>query len=492
MQAVLSACPLWLVLLGALCSLSEGLHLVSLPLCPLFTLCLPSARKCPHYTSDAPCGSVRIFVVPLPSDGLIFARCAFDYHAMSLAGSFFSAAIAARQVTLIDQWPMSRHTHSYKVCGEDCTIQVCPACPEKAHTVGSVVSSTLATALNSGPETTTLSELLITLPECGHVFTVKALDSICAMTDHYIQDDATGMWKGLKTPPSDFLRPPLCPACNSAITSPRYGRVFKRANLDILERSVASGMSRTLNTIRAQMLRLSKQSLLTELKLAAATVAVKKSLASSKRCLQKQTAFLKTVRRSPVPELALDPADSTLHAIFAGEAQAWRSILGGLLSIYSRCVKVADTRSAHRRAGEIPNTYLRHTGTGMDVRGLHAMPVRSARIDTGFPPPRADARFAVEAIWVSVEVRFLLAELTTAWLEALQQRRVKYPAGNQRAWASYIAFVLKSCAIDADLALTTASKSESHRQVTKSTLLKMRVELEQFRFNLEKRSVIGQ
>ncbi|KZT72216.1 P-loop containing nucleoside triphosphate hydrolase protein [Daedalea quercina L-15889] len=418
----------------------------------------PCTWQCTHYTCDVPCGSV---CTRLPCD----KRCE----------------------------KLLRCGHRCpSVCGEDCSIQVCPLCldeeTKETMVVDFIMQSTLA-MLN--PEGDALDELLITLPACRHVFTVETLDGICALHEYYMRDEANGRWKELRAPPSGFLKPPACPTCRSAITAPRYGRVFKRADLDILENNVASHMSRSLGHFQGDVDALSKDQLVTRLQEAATKATVQKHPASIKLCQKKQTALLKSTRYSPVPRSALDPANAELHAISAGEAQLWKKCTQKLLNAYSGLVNVASTRSAHLQAWEASFSYLYQKemdSAAQDPihapRNPHEFAMRAARMGVGLPQPRADKRFVVEAIWTSITLRLLLVELTMAWSEALQKRG-KYPADNRRAWATYTSFVLRSCTADTDIASTIASESESHRQVTKSALLQMRVDLEQFRFNLE-------
>ena len=90
-----------------------------------------------------------------------------------------------------------------------------------------------------------VSEKLITL-ECGHIFTVEMLDDHCSMSEYYEIDPMTGRYITPKAPPVEYRMPPTCPTCRGPITSPRYGRVTKRANLDILEQNVANNMSKRL------------------------------------------------------------------------------------------------------------------------------------------------------------------------------------------------------------------------------------------------------
>ena len=83
------------------------------------------------------------------------------------------------------------------------------------------------------PEQGTLDERIITNPDCRHVFTVETLDGHCSMSDYYEQG-TDGEWKALKLPAPGYKKPPTCPTCRTAIRTPRYGRIYKRADLDIL------------------------------------------------------------------------------------------------------------------------------------------------------------------------------------------------------------------------------------------------------------------
>ncbi len=92
-----------------------------------------------------------------------------------------------------------------------------------------------------------VAERLIKLA-CGHIYTVETLDGHCNMSDYYEQDPM-GVFTATKAPPVNFQNPPSCPTCRGPITALRYGRVTKRANLDILEQNVASTMSSALENV---------------------------------------------------------------------------------------------------------------------------------------------------------------------------------------------------------------------------------------------------
>src|SRR6266545_1649391 len=132
------------------------------------------------------------------------------------------------------------------VCGEDCSLQVCPKCApteKKDQVVDLILSRTLSEVV---PGLGDLDELVITNPSCGHVFTVETLDGLTALRSFYSRDQEDTKWTGLKAP-LGVVQPPTCPSCRASITCNRYGRITKRANLDILERNVASHMSQLLD-----------------------------------------------------------------------------------------------------------------------------------------------------------------------------------------------------------------------------------------------------
>ncbi|KAH9931167.1 P-loop containing nucleoside triphosphate hydrolase protein [Epithele typhae] len=306
------------------------------------------------------------------------------------------------------------------VCGEDCSLQICPQCAtedRRADIVDLVMQTTLG---DIDFESENTDELLITLPGCGHVFT-------------YYRRDNQGKWIGLQAPPEGFKQPPACPTCRTAITAPRYGRIVKRADLDILENN-------SLKAVHAKLAAVSKDAL-------AAQADAKPSKLSTKefKALQlEQTALLRKVRATPLSLQEIDPLNAKLHGLPVEEARAWKKL---------DAASSTKLRPAHTHAWEASYTYLYQkemdeiaANPTTAPRNPNEYAMRVARLKVGQPPPRADKRFLVETFW-----------LATAWLET------EYPPNNRRMWASY--------------ALDITRASESHRQEAST--------LEQFRFNVQ-------
>lgn len=341
-----------------------------------------------------------------------------------------------------------------------------------------------------------LDEILITLPVCGHIFTVETLDGICDMKEFYRRDGPDGEWLGFVDPPTDFRKPPTCPTCRTAITSYRYGRIFKRADLDILENNVASQMSHSLAKIHALIGSLSNAAIENGVTMAAGRTKVTHASLRAKVLKSRnkaQAALLKETqaRKVLVPSGALDPANQKFHSVAPSAAKAWLGVTSELLDIYAQAQQIAETRSAHVNAWEAAFSCLYEQEMTASLEGPahaprrpaeHAM--RVAMMKVGQPPPRADKRFLVEAFWVTLDLRFQLATLAQTWLEAGGSRKASYAAEQLQTWATYVAFILRTCSQDAQITFEIADQSRSHRQAVKTVLYCMRAELEQFRFNV--------
>lgn len=380
------------------------------------------------------------------------------------------------------------------MCGEPCDVQICHNCApeEKLAQVADLILQRPLSDID--PDMSTLDELLITIPSCGHTFTVETLDGHCGMTEFYKQAQ-NEQWSGLEVP-AGFTRPPTCPTCRSVIRTPRYGRVYKRADLDILERNVAAQMSRRLgetqNLVDAFTLAEKKASLA---RTSLSFVLNQKDKSTSPKLLdaQKRTrdAILKSGSGVPVPQTYISPANTKLHSISSDVLGIWRKAMHELLQAYKEAQDVAETRSAHAEAWEAAVSQLfqcelesiKGKAAISDRPDVHAM--RLAKLQVGQPRPLADRRFHVEAFWLTIHIRLTMIDLVQVWLQEIFKRNSSFAKKSQsRSWAIYVSFLFDSCTRDAKIALDIAKNSGARRQITRTTLHQMRIELEQFRFNL--------
>ncbi|KAG9309778.1 hypothetical protein JVU11DRAFT_10152 [Chiua virens] len=422
----------------------------------------PCTWSCAHYTCPVPCGSV---CARLPCD----RRC-------------------EKLLQCGHRCP--------SVCGEDCTIQVCPLCvseDKQMQVADLILQRTLG---DIDPDFESLDELLITIPSCRHTFTVETLDGHCGMTDFYSCGEH-GRWLGLLTP-NGFRRPPTCPTCRAEITALRYGRVVKRAALDILERNVAAQMSQSLVKVQSLVESVTIGSKKDQLATAAATIDLKfkdKTNEKKKNAQSKarNSALSATARKElPISDRDINFANTDIVSVDTSVTDVWRKAMHELLAAYRQAVQVAETRSAHTQAWEAAlsclherevNAILNNPGPSSIDPMTHAM--RVAKYNIGQPRPLADRRFLVEAIWLTLHIRLTLATLTIEWIDAISKRTGNgIKSSQQLNWATYVEFLFSSCSRDADVAFDVANDSESHRQISKTAAYQMRISLEEFRFDM--------
>lgn len=344
----------------------------------------------------------------------------------------------------------------------------------------------------------TLDHMLITLPKCGHFFTVETLDGHCHINDFYTQRD--GLWVGLQSPPqrsdsNELRKPPVCPTCRAVITSRRYGRVFKSADLHILEQNVITRMTQQLGKARTAADRISKETLEQAVKSQAQKLELPDRSRRQKiwaACANARAALLKQHVEFPVPPKAIHSDTQELFQIAPQAGDVWKKITLPLFTVYTSIVGIAKTRSAHAHAWEAAYSCLYEQEMNLAIQDPARAPrnptehaTRMARMKVGQPQPRADRRFLVEAIWASLKIRFILADLALAWLKSLHNRGNSYPPAERQMWGIYGMFILETCKRDAEGAYAIAAESGSRRQMTVSSLLRLRADLESFRFNYE-------
>ncbi|KAI9445891.1 hypothetical protein H4582DRAFT_1843114 [Lactarius indigo] len=336
-----------------------------------------------------------------------------------------------------------------------------------------------------------VSERLIRL-ECGHIFTVETLDGHCNMSEYY-ESDAMGTFTTTKAPPVNFQTPPVCPACRGPITAFRYGRVTKRANLDISEHNVTSTMSSAIEKVGSEIEEFSRKldSAKGEAKLIPfyppSEVADDFDILSAHR----RTRF-GTVSE-PLPYEEISQASMTnVHGFYREEGRAWSKVAHDLLELYRKIVDVARTRGPHVRAYDAALATLYHLELSVitsDPEQASDTPEPVAMMEAnkkiGQPPYKADTRFQVEAFFLSLELRYTLAEIVQSRIEGLYVASGdEIVLRHERLWQSFASFIYESCIRDAEKALKIAEKSSASRLAARAAVYILRGKLELFRFEI--------
>jgi hypothetical protein len=378
------------------------------------------------------------------------------------------------------------------VCGEPCEQQTCIVClPEerKADIVDFIMQRCLA-EIDLGSDD--ISERLLRLG-CGHIFTVETLDGQCKMPDYYEQD-AMGVFTAPKAPPVNFQTPPSCPTCRGPITALRYGRVTKRANLDILEQNVASTMSSALENVGPEIEQFSAKldTAKTEAKSIPFSVPDKAADDFDTLSARRSTRFGPESEPLPPDEIS-QPSMKSVHGFSGDEGREWNKVVRDLLKLYRKVASVAKTRGPHAQAyGAALATLYR-----LELSAIASDPARAtdepepvammeANKKIGQPPHKADTRFQVEAFFLSLEVRYMLAEIAQSRIEGLDVSSSSDEAvlRHERLWRSFVSFIYESCIRDAEKALKIAEKSSASRLAAYAGVNILRGKLELFRFEI--------
>jgi hypothetical protein len=395
--------------------------------------------------------------------------------------------------------PLANLIYLSTVCGEPCEKQTCISClpdERKVDIVDFIMQRKLAEIDLSAEDT---SERLIKLA-CGHIFTVETLDGHCNMSDYY-EIDPMSVFLATKAPPVNYQTPPSCPTCRGPITALRYGRVTKRADLDILEQNVASKMSSELEDISQEVEKISA-------KLESAKDDAKKIPFSPSKKRPEDLYHLDESRKNqfgreyePLPPDAIHQgAMTTVHGLSGEESRAWNKIVRELVKLYRKVAGVAQTHGPHVQAyGAALATLYR-----LELAAIASDPERACdkpepfameevNKKIGQPPHKADTRFQVEGFFLSLELRYMLAEIAQSRIGSLiTASREEDITTHTRLWQSYVSFIYESCVRDAEKALTVAHKSTASRLAARAGIYILRGKLELFRFEiLNERSLMA-
>ncbi|EKM48985.1 uncharacterized protein PHACADRAFT_214556 [Phanerochaete carnosa HHB-10118-sp] len=150
---------------------------------------------------------------------------------------------------------------------------------------------------------------------------------------------------------------------------------------------------------------------------------------------------------------------------------------------------MSATRGAHHKAyeGAVTTLYrLELEAIANDPTRATEAPepaaLKAVRTKIGQPPPKADVRFQIDAMFTLCEIRFMLAEVGVSRVDGLPTTATdESGAKHRKLWTSFVTFLYQSCAVDARKALTMAQNSSASRQTAKCSVYILRAEFEEFR-----------
>ena len=356
------------------------------------------------------------------------------------------------------------------VCGEPCEQQQCSECASEddlSKVVDLVLHLTLA---DIDPSSADLDNVTITL-QCRHTFTVETLDGVCELHKAYERDENTNAWSRSLLSSETFVKTPCCPTCRAPITARRYGRLTKRGNLDLLERNVATRMARehgllhtTFNAIERLIL---EQAIIRGVTARSDFTLSDKALQATLNKRNRLTHSSNSTNVLPV-EL-LGPQMHSICGLPKKDCTLWTTTIRPLLDVYRKVSVLSSQRTAHSSAYDASFSMIYENELELARQGPRSpkhpetFALQVAKTKVGMAPPRADTRFQVEAIWMSIEIRVLMGILAEKYFSVLVEKK-DASAAQVQAWAYFIMFIHDSCAHDAMRAIMIARATSAHRQ----------------------------
>jgi len=183
---------------------------------------------------------------------------------------------------------------------------------------------------------------------------------------------------------------------------------------------------------------------------------------------------------------------TNIHGFSRDEAKAWNEVVRDLLGLYNKVANVAGTRGPHAGAYDAALAILyrlkRSAIASYSRRATDSPdPVAIAEVNkkVGQPPQKAETRFQVEGFFLSLELRYTLAEVAQSRIEGLNvSSRGEIVLRHERLWRSFVSFIYESCIRDAEKALKIAQKSSASRLAAHAGVNILRGKLELFRFEI--------
>ena len=299
------------------------------------------------------------------------------------------------------------------------------------------------------------------------------LDRICGIKQVYTRNTDDTEWTGFVAPVKQVALP-LCPSCQTPILSRRYGRLFKRAGLDELEKDLMVTVSQTLTSIQDSIRPIAQQGLRGENMVgwgAAARLIVKKSKWKSMQAARRQILKQAPAGDSIVISFPVSPSNVQLHHVRPALVIVWDNKTAGLNSLYTALGNLWSSRRTY-------TDIWKHAENATEI--VDGTICNRDRL--GYPFPAAHSRLLVETLWTMLDARLLMLPLAFDVLSEFSARNS--PFEDIQSWAAYVSYLIETCEVDAKKAVRLSTKAELHRKAAHSSLYAQIVRIWKFRLDI--------
>jgi hypothetical protein len=292
---------------------------------------------------------------------------------------------------------------------------------------------------------------------CGHILTVETADGIAGLSSFYEQA-ANGDWIR-PAAPSESASAPKCPLCRKPFHINRYGRIFKKTDVDMSEQSLITTSSRALQGLQQRFESLPDLDSIdvTEGELKAPTTPAY-SEDNYAECAARSTSIL---ARAHEQHKAMNNAIflndvSQVFGFCDDDAARWSRHSQTLVTLLRQVGAVAQQGSPQQDTWDASYAKLfrAEMATGK-CRPEGAK--RLAHRALGVPRPSGKQQYAVQATCLSIQIRHRLARLAEMFSKATSEPLA------QRHWRLLSSTLLKSTLMDSEVARDDAREASLDR-----------------------------
>jgi hypothetical protein len=264
-----------------------------------------------------------------------------------------------------------------------------------------------------------IDNLVLVLP-CCHLLTVESADGIAGLSHFYAKNES-GNWTH-PTAPSESIPAPRCPTCRQPFYLNRYGRVFKKADIDMSEKNLAGYSTRALAVIQKRFENYKDTEVEPSAYTSAPSAYTDSKYGKSERNVHSRLANAFDSQR--LVDIALFGNIRKTFGLTTSHAELWDSMAGPSIFLIRKVDSILQQSSPQQVAWDAAYAKLFRAELA-DGRCREDAAQRLARRSLGIPRPVAKQQYAIQAICVSVKIRHRLASIAEKFANASSVKEEK-------------------------------------------------------------------